>query len=439
MDDHMKERLMDILQGKRKARSGPGGIHYPMKNRGTLGAKISAFLILGGLVLAARLAKGETVMSIFSDVGTSTTVYTWSDDNLGQFLGNSTGASPMPEGKSSFRTARTDWFGFAGWGVIYSTPPAQNFSAYNGGNLRFWIYTNTPKINVEVELANGTKHLIARLEDRPEWTSTMLNAWTHWTLPLKDTLGNNIDLSAVKSPFEITMTTGGVFYVDNVRWTKPGASNVIFNYAIKRRSDNVEVSSITWNSVTLPADWVAADQYLEVEIDPGNLRGWGMQIYTQNKHAEANPLYTGVVGTNPGGLIDTSSTSKRLPLCWRIVDKTTTSLTIVQGTDTKLYSQELGGQTSQFTCFQWMKDRNTPSIPAENTTFFVNGEDPITVWDYEGMHYAEGVRASDPLYWGKFWGAVKSPVIIYLGAKFSTAVTPRTYKTNTLRLEFFTE
>lgn len=202
-----------------------------------------------------------------------------------------------------------------------------------------------------------------------------------------------------------------------------------FQATIHNVLDNSATDYISWSPPALPCDWKTAGQYIKIEVEP-NLSQWGIQIYTDNAASDANPKYTGsTITANCAGLIDTVLTSKRIPLCWRLTDNTTNSITIVQGSDNKLYSTELGGQSSNFPCFLWMKDIKTPDIPGENTTRFIDSEDYVTVKEgMRGAHYSEGE-----------WAALQSPDYIYIGAKFASALTPREYKTNKLTLEFFRE
>ncbi len=166
--------------------------------------------------------------------------------------------------------------------------------------------------------------------------------------------------------------------------------------------------------------WRRADAYILLNSTITAATG-GIQIYTDNKASDANPQYTGT--GNPAGLVaqeDTSATP--LSMCWRITDVSTTTLTIRRGAPgypDRLWAQELG---DQYPCFLWMKDKNTPG--------FQNGEDYVTVKEAaRGLHHSEGD-----------WGTgVPSPDYIYIGADFTNALTPRTYKTSTLRLEAFTE
>ncbi len=199
-------------------------------------------------------------------------------------------------------------------------------------------------------------------------------------------------------------------------------------------------AAISWNPSTqniVPGTtgWKAALQYIVLRSTMTNASG-GIQIYTDNKGAGADPVYTGI--GNPAGLVGYSATdatlsSTTIPMCWRVVDTSTNTLTIVQGSDNKLYSAELGGQAGTFPCFAWMKDKNTPTIASADTTAFSDGEDYITVKEARrGIHYAEGPNI------GQSWGSSASPDYIYFGANFSTAFNA-TYRTKTLRIESFTD
>jgi len=77
-----------------------------------------------------------------------------------------------------------------------------------------------------------------------------------------------------------------------------------------------------------------------------------------------------------------------------------------------------------------MKDVMTPDIPLMGTTQFKNGDqDPfVVVKDNVGNHFGQSPAE---------FGAEDTPNYIFLEANFGTAVTPRTYQTSTLRLEFF--
>jgi len=189
-----------------------------------------------------------------------------------------------------------------------------------------------------------------------------------------------------------------------------------------RNLDNSTTGLMTWNTSSITPGstlWQSATAYILLHSTITAATG-GIQIYTDNKAGDASPAYTGT--GNPAGLVAVEATTVApLSMCWRVVDVSTTALTIVQTGDT-LYASEIG---SGYPCFFWMKDAQTTGASA-----FVNGEDYVTIKESaRGMHHAESTWAT----------GVVSPDYIYIGANFASVVTPRTYKTSTLRIEAFTE
>lgn len=200
-----------------------------------------------------------------------------------------------------------------------------------------------------------------------------------------------------------------------------GTGNVWVSYELRNISNNVSTTTISWSNVVLSTTkWKAADQYILLHTTFTAAAG-GVQLYTNNKAADANPLYTGVSTATAAGLVAVEDSSTTLPMCWRVTDVSTTTLNIVRGTagfPDRLWEQTLG---SAYPCFIWMVD-------AANGGFY-GGWDYITVKDAsKGIQHGEIT-----------WGNTASPDYIYFGADFTNAVTPRTYRTNTIRLEAFTE
>ena len=342
------------------------------------------------------------VLTIYSDEGISgNDVSTWQDGGA-YYDGNSQDLSSVPEGFKCFKTTTTSG-SYAGWGVFYSTE--QDFSQYQSGDLRFWIYSSTGDVKVEIERWNG-ETLTKYLTDYG-WNDSYVNTWKLFSIPLNDFA---VDVTtSIKSPFKITvLTTPATFYVDMVRW----AVNIdtgSFSSKIKRLSDNIEVSSITFTRVDLiglPTSWVVADQYLEIEAEPGNI-SWGMQIYTDNTSSLANPKYTGT--DDPAGLVDTSTTTKRLQMSWTVEYATHSFSQLDTG---KPETWVNGGYQ-----WKWMKDKASSD--------FVNGGNYVTFWNNEGLLWDSSNRDSK-----------NPPNFIYMGADFSNAVTPRTYKTK-VYIEFY--
>jgi hypothetical protein len=208
----------------------------------------------------------------------------------------------------------------------------------------------------------------------------------------------------------------------------PSQTQVWAAVEIKNILDGSTTSWIYWNasSITLGStSWRAADAYVVLYSTITNSNG-GVQIYTDNKSNDASAVYTGA--QNPVGLIAVEDTTEPpLPMCWRIVDSTTTTLTIkelIVSTTGYLYSNELG---SSYHCFLWMEDRNTSGfqygadyVTAKSGRLDNSGNSPC-IQDAEGQ-----------------WDHALSPDYIYFGADFTNARSPRTYRTN-IRIETFTE
>jgi len=208
--------------------------------------------------------------------------------------------------------------------------------------------------------------------------------------------------------------------------------------ALKNISDNNPAAQLSWTGVTLgETEWKAADQYIEVACDY-NGTGWGIQIYTDNCATGANPQFYIVDPTtvNPAGLVAIDNRKSVLPLAWRIMGDTTT-LThlgiqevpdLVEPNMHHLESTDIPGEG--YYPWLWMQDAKTPEIPEKYTAAFVNGEDYVTIWRENEVHHAEGP--------GDYY-ASPSPNYVYIGARFTTATTPRTYRTSKLTLELFHE
>lgn len=201
---------------------------------------------------------------------------------------------------------------------------------------------------------------------------------------------------------------------------------------LRNSSDNSVASKLTWSDIDLgDTRWKAADQYLELDFTlysgayREDIDAWpyGVQIYTDNTNASAVPRYTGT--GNPAGLVDLSTTTRTLPMCWRIVDLTTTTH-IMQGATDAISHQWVpdrlweGQLTDQYPCYIWMLDKQSSD--------FENGMAYATAWDYRGIQHAEMT-----------FGGSRSPNYVYFGADFSQAVGLRSYSTDRLTVELFNE
>ena len=215
-------------------------------------------------------------------------------------------------------------------------------------------------------------------------------------------LGITIDLCAFTSlGSSVTVAT-----VDLSDWPE------IFARSIEiRRLDGTVVSSITWSGINPGDIWRAATCYIVIHVT-ATIPGWGVQIYTDNLAADADPRYGG--SGNPAGLVGVTTNTAVLPMCWKILDETTFYFNIVERPD-----------HSGFTDYGWkfLKDRNTTGDYP-----FQNGEYYIVPWNENGILYGEAPWERAP---------AASPNYIYFGANFANA-TKQAYRTNKLILEWFT-
>lgn len=172
--------------------------------------------------------------------------------------------------------------------------------------------------------------------------------------------------------------------------------------------------------------WARADQYLDITVDADQMT-WGIQVYTNNKAADANPKFEttvqpGLPGSNPAGLVDSQNHAKRLPVAWAVQASTYPVPAPVPA------DPEAG--LADTNSFQWhyMADAQTPTIPQEDTIAFTPGHLNNVVLYNLGIHYGQDIDE-----FGTEW----PPARIYLQANFSKAIASH-YRTNKIVVEFFT-
>jgi hypothetical protein len=220
----------------------------------------------------------------------------------------------------------------------------------------------------------------------------------------------------------------------------------LMTVTLKKISDNTvpQQQLLTWTNVNPGRDvWKVADQYLQLDADT-SFPEWGIQIYTDNCAADANPQFYIVnpSSVNPAGLVATDNRKSTLPLCWKITDEvwTASSPPPEQGgpgpgpQDPVEVPDPLIPNAYYFSNnYLWVKDRKTPDDPMTPKNLldetFVDGEYYVTVWDQNGIQWG-----GDPSEHG---GGLSSPNYIYFGGKFINATTPRTYRTDKITLEMY--
>jgi hypothetical protein len=197
-----------------------------------------------------------------------------------------------------------------------------------------------------------------------------------------------------------------------------GTGVVSLTVTAKNMSNNATTTDISWTGVTLPTAWKSADQYLQLDTNITDATG-GVRIVTDNKGAGANPAYTGPNNT-AAGLVDNVNHANALPLAWTIKDAVI-STGPVAAKPFESAAVDGAGSPAQF---QWlyMTDLADTAVAA--------GAPYRTAVNSTGIHFG----GSDTEF-----GAAASPNFVYLEANFANAVTPRTYSTNKLIVEAFTQ
>jgi hypothetical protein len=219
---------------------------------------------------------------------------------------------------------------------------------------------------------------------------------------------------------------------------------------VKRISDNVAASSVTW-SVTVPVPnsqrWKLANHYIELSAQPITTDVWGIQIYTDNtnpaatmRYVDPTPANTINNDSNPAGLLhfttNPSTTSEKLDLAWRIQDTTAPIPSAVQPA-TNLSPNE-GPEAGNWFYFM---DRATPAIDSNNNGVTGDPDDGVAFQDgqvsYAIIRTPQGIQAQQPGSNGvPVYTPSTNPDYIYLEANFATAAAQEPYEAPIV-IEFF--
>ena len=141
--------------------------------------------------------------TIYADTGipSGSSIYTW-QGGTATFNGDYTGITP-PEGTKCFMTTGSYW---QGWGVFLA---GSNMKTYSNGYLKFWARSSS-QVKIDLEGPSGTK--------RTTYIATTTNTWKEFSIPISTFSG--VVLTNMYGLFEATTESAGIFYIDNVRWTK---------------------------------------------------------------------------------------------------------------------------------------------------------------------------------------------------------------------------
>jgi hypothetical protein len=205
-----------------------------------------------------------------------------------------------------------------------------------------------------------------------------------------------------------------------------GAGAVTMSLAIKKVADGTASDRITWPNVTLPARWVVASDYVELN-SVVTASGGGIQTYTDNTATDASPRFTGnLQALSAAGLVDTTDTTKKLPTAWSIRSS---------ASPTTPTPQNPNANSGESYLWFWHVDRanqDNPGTTDVNEAFVGDAHPYVTAQNANGIHFAQGPTEFGP--------AAAAPISrMYFEADFGSAITPRTYRTSKLIIESFNQ
>jgi hypothetical protein len=328
----------------------------------------------------------------------------------------------IPDGWSCTKVNTSVGLGnYAGYNINYNTP--LNLSAYTGGRLRFWIYSNA--IDAKVEITDSAGQVATRTLASLGWTGLAnSNVWTLMDVPISSFTSANpsLNLSSINNPFQFTLNGSSLqnsnVYIDLIRWTTGVALNTVYADLMDVTSQStVGVSSVTWTPV-FPSTWNASVRCLKVDYDPGVLN-WRIRLYTDNKNAAASPRYIGSNSDAAGMLVATGTVTASDPLrmSWSVEDTTRTVAELGKAVPSEW---ALNGFA-----FKWFKDMSSGTLDTTDIGY-------CSPWSSKGVLYSDWDSGTNAT---RVWK--NSPNYIYFGANFQNARPGFKYKTNMLILELY--
>jgi hypothetical protein len=234
--------------------------------------------------------------------------------------------------------------------------------------------------------------------------------------------------------------------------------------ALKNIADGTAATTIGWTGVLLGDGWKKSGQYVEVTY-AANQIGWGVQVYTDNLNASANPKYAGDPTTNPAqqpaGLIGASNKYLTCPMAILVNDTALTDAQLevpVQSNPadpgsyfTSGYNKVVGGTPdNREIVWFFLKDINgTVWEDADSDgvidageikksfnkpTGYPGADDYATIMSTMGASSGWSSTVSPYLMQRV---ASTSPIDVYFAAKFTNATELQIYKTNQIYLELY--
>lgn len=250
-------------------------------------------LFAGTKVFASNI--GRTVYGILTETYNGTSIDNPSaGDDYVHMYGSGYDNADRVEGAVSTSVGWQGWFG-----IYFHT--AQDMSAYAGGRIYFSAKVPT---TVDINDTDNVFKVSDGVDEIVYFNSTNIkridsnltginndNSWHTYYIELSS-FGNNLDLTNITYLFIADpISTDNTVLIDNVYWTKAPDVTRSFNVIVKNISNNQTVSSVTWNQSCFRQGWVAADQYVELDLDWEGTNDWYVQILLDNGKATRNGLY----------------------------------------------------------------------------------------------------------------------------------------------------
>ncbi|MCB4791150.1 MAG: hypothetical protein LHV68_04605 [Elusimicrobia bacterium] len=250
-------------------------------------------------------------------------------------------------------------------------------------------------------------------------------------------LGILFVVPAMSYAFTITASSATAWNAE----MRPSGGMQTWFAVIKRRSDNVTVSSFTWTGITVAnPGYKIANQYILVQSTVTNLINWRMVIYTDNTAAkagfrifynDATPSQRavacstaafnnfGLVGQN----VSPDGSKSGLALSWMVLDVASATPT----TPVFMVSRPVTG-TAGFTNYMWkfLQDKGRANVGGALGSAWDITSTYVRIWDATGYYWNEDPTKAAP--------ASDNNLYIYLGVD-TTKTLAQFYTTKSLTIE----
>ena len=251
-------------------------------------------------------------------------------------LNTVTSVTPPGNAKSMEAVYSIQTYGWAGYyfqeGSLTNVSDVRDLSGFADKYITFWV-----KTPVDLEVSLRTRDIDAGRERSKimlsEYSIPADNNW-HEVFIAADDFKNRddrLDFANSKVFFNFAVIGDKVtdhsdkFYVAGLKYIKTKTATPDISIAIKKRNTNEAEPSgeIGFSGASLGGGWTIGDQYMEIAYDTDEL-SWGIQIYTDNKAAAANPSYPGdptkVIDQQPAGMLGVGVPDIVCPMTWLALD-----------------------------------------------------------------------------------------------------------------------